>query len=61
MRPALSAGVAGDDTNRLRRAIAAAMADEGHTALDAVLRGEDTPRGVPVPFTPLKREPARVH
>ena len=30
-------------------------------ALDAVLRWEDTPLGVPVPFTQLKREPARVH
>lgn len=30
-------------------------------ALDAVLRGEDAPVGVPVPFTPLKRGPARVH
>ena len=29
--------------------------------LDAVLRGEDTPVGVPVPFTPSKREPTRVH
>ena len=30
-------------------------------APDAVLRGEDAPVGVPVPFTPLQREPARVH
>ena len=29
--------------------------------LDAALRGEDTPVGVPVAFTPLKREPAHVH
>ena len=30
-------------------------------ALDAVLRGDDAPGGVPVPFTPLKRVSARVH
>ena len=30
-------------------------------ALDAVLRGEDPPVGVPVPFTPLKMELANVH
>ena len=61
VRPALSTGVAGDDADRLRRAIAAAMADERHSALDTVFRGEDVPGGVPVAFTPLRGGPANVH
>lgn len=61
VRPALTGGVAGDDAEWLRRAIAAALADERHSALDTVLRGEDVPGGVPVAFTPPRREPANVH
>lgn len=61
VRPALSAGVAGDDADRLRQAIAAAMADERHSALDTALRGRDASGGVPVAFTPPRREPANVH
>ena len=60
-RLALSGGVAGDDAYRLRRAIAAALADERHSALDTALRAQDTSGGVAVTFTPPRREPANVH
>lgn len=39
----------------------AAVVDERHSVLDTALRGKGASGGVPVPFTPLKREPARVH
>ena len=58
---------------RLRKAVAAAMADERHAALDALLAGEDAlsdgsnsapsdgpdgrPDGVPVPFSMPERKP----
>ena len=77
VRPALSSGVTVHDADRLRKAVAAATADERHAALDALLAGEDAPSdgpdsgtdgrtdGVPVPFTmPDRRpkgEPANVH
>ena len=43
------------------KALAAAMVDAGHASLDALLRGEDMPAGVSVPFTHPEREPANVH
>ena len=61
VRSALSVGVTEDDADRLRKALAAASADERHVALDTLLGDEDTPAGVPVPFTHPKREPANVH
>ena len=42
-------------------ALAAAMADASHVSLDTLLRGEDMPAGVPVPFTHPVRAPANVH
>ena len=41
--------------------LAAAMADARHASLDTLLRGEDMPAGVPVPFTHPVRAPANVH
>ena len=77
VRPALSSGTTADHADRLRKAVAAAMADERHAALDALLAGEDAPsegpdsgpdgrlRGIPVPFTKPERgrkeAPANVH
>ena len=77
VRPALSSGVTAHEADRLRKAIAAAMADERHAALDALLAGEDAPsegpdsgpdgrlRGISVPFTKPERgrkeAPANVH
>ena len=77
VRPALSSGVTAHEADRLRKAVAAAMADERHAALDALLAGEDAPsegpdsgpdgrlRGIPVPFTKPERgrkeAPANVH
>ena len=77
VRPALSSGVTAHEADRLRKAVAAAMADERHAALDALLAGEDAPsegpdsgpdgrlRGIPVPFTKPERKPkearANVH
>ena len=67
VRPALSSGTTADHADRLRKAVAAAMADERHAALDALLAGEDAPsegpdsgpdgrlRGIPVPFTKPER------
>ena len=43
------------------KALAAAMADAGHASLDTLLRREDMPAGVPVPFKKPKGEPAHVH
>ena len=69
VRPALSSGAAADHADRLRKAVAAAMADERHAALDALLAGEDAPSdgpdggpdgrsdGVPVPFSMPERKP----
>ena len=69
VRPALSSGAAADHADRLRKAMAAAMADERHAALDALLAGEDAPSdgsgggadgrpdGVPVPFSMPERKP----
>ena len=69
VRPALSSGAAADHADRLRKAVAAAMADERHAALDALLAGEDGPSegpdsgpdgrtdGVPVPFSMPERKP----
>ena len=77
VRPALSSGVTAHEADRLRKAVAAAMADERHAALDALLAGEDAPsegpdsgpdgrlRGIPVPFSMPERKPkeapANVH
>ena len=77
VRPALSSGTTADHADRLRKAVAAAMADERHAALDALLAGEDGSsegpdsgpdgrlRGIPVPFTKPERgrkeAPANVH
>ncbi len=77
VRPALSSGTTADHADRLRKAVAAAMADERHAALDALLAGEDMPsegpdsgpdgrlRGISVPFTKPERgrkeAPANVH
>ena len=77
VRPALSSGVTAHEAGRLRRAVAAAMADERHAALDALLAGEDGSsegpdsgpdgrlRGIPVPFSMPERKPkeapANVH
>ena len=73
VRPALSSGATAAHADRLRKAVAAAMADERHAALDALLAGEDAPsegpdgrlRGIPVPFTKPERgrkeAPANVH
>ena len=77
VRPALSSSTTADHADRLRKAVAAAMADERHAALDALLAGEDAPsegpdsgpdgrlRGIPVPFTKPERgrkeAPANVH
>ena len=77
VRPALSSGVTAYEADRLRKAVAAAMADERHAALDALLAGEDAPsegpdsgpdgrlRGIPVPFSMPERKPkeapANVH
>ena len=77
VRPALSSGVTAHEADRLRKAVAAAMADERHAALDALLAGEDAPSGGPderpdgrqdgvsVPFTMPERKPkeapANVH
>ena len=77
VRPALSSGTTAHEADRLRKAVAAAMADERHAALDALLAGEDAPsegpdsgpdgrlRGIPVPFTKPERKPkearANVH
>ena len=77
VRPALSSGAPADHADRLRKAVAAAMADERHAALDAFLAGEDAPShgpdggtdgrpdGVPVPFRMPERKPkgglANVH
>lgn len=61
VRPALCAGVTAEDAARLRNALAAAMADDRHVALDTLLGGEATPAGVAVPFTHPKREAANVH
>lgn len=73
VRPALSSGAAADHADRLRKAVAAAMADERHAVLDALLAGEDAlsdgsnsapsdgpdgrPDGVPVPFSMPERKP----
>ena len=69
VRPALSSDAAADHADRLRKAVAAAMADERHAALDALLAGEDAPSdgpdggpdgrtdGVPVPFSMPERKP----
>ena len=69
VRPALSSGAPADHADRLRKAVAAAMADERHAALDALLAGEDAPSdgsnsgpdgrtdGVPVPFSMPERKP----
>ena len=69
VRPALSSGAPADHADRLRKAVAAAMADERHAALDALLAGEDAlsdgpdgvpdgrPDGVPVPFSMPERKP----
>ena len=65
VRPALSSAAAADHADRLRKAVAAAMADERHAALDALLAGEDAPSdgpdgrpdGVPVPFSMPERKP----
>ena len=65
VRPALSSGASADHADRLRKAVAAAMADERHAALDALLAGEDAPSdgpdgrpdGVPVPFSMPERKP----
>ena len=77
VRPALSSGTTADHADRLRKAVAAAMADERHAALDALLAGEDGSSGGPderpdgrqdgvsVPFTKPERgrkeAPANVH
>ena len=77
VRPALSSGTTADHADRLRKAVAAAMADERHAALDALLAGEDGSsegpdsgpdgrlRGISVPFTKPERgrkeAPANVH
>ena len=77
VRPALSSGVTAHEADRLRKAVAAAMADERHAALDALLAGEDGSsegpdsgpdgrlRGISVPFTKPERgrkeAPANVH
>ena len=77
VRPALSSGVTADHADRLRKAVAAAMADERHAALDALLAREDGSsegpdsgpdgrlRGISVPFTKPERgrkeAPANVH
>ena len=73
VRPALSSGAVADHADRLRKAVAAAMADERHAALDALLAGEDAPSdgsdrgpdgrtdgrtdGVPVSFSMPERKP----
>ena len=73
VRPALGAGVTAQDADRLRKALAAALADENHAALDAVLAGkshaaldamlagEGAPAGVavPAPVPPPKSKPER--
>ena len=61
VRPALGAGVTAGDADRLREALAAALADESHTALDTLLRGEGAPAGVavPAPVPPPKSKPER--
>ena len=41
--------------------LAAAMADASHASLDTLLRGEDMPAGVPVPYTHPVRALANVH
>ena len=46
---------------RASRRLALGMADERHSVLDTALRREDASGGVPVAFTPLRREPANVH
>ena len=65
VRPALSAGVTGDDAHRLREALAAALADDRHAALDAALAGAATPASVEVPApAPIRKrggELANVH
>ena len=77
VRPALSSGATAAHADRLRKAVAAAMADERHAALDALLAGEDGSSGGPderpdgrqdgvsVPFTMPERKPkeapANVH
>ena len=77
VRPALSSGTTADHADRLRKAVAAAMADERHATLDALLAGEDGSSGgpderpdgrqdgIPVPFTKPERKPkeapANVH
>ena len=65
VRPALSSGVTAHEADRLRKAVAAAMADERHAALDALLAGEDGSSGGPdvrqdgvsVPFSMPERKP----
>ena len=62
VRPALSSGVTAREADRLREAVAAAMADERHAALGPVLRGDGRPAvGVPVPFVKPERRTTNVH